>query len=81
MATYIYETIPADPGQEKRRFEIQQSMNDAPLTKDPETGLPVKRIISGGYGYVGSSKDSGSSAPTSQGGGCGHGACGCGHGH
>jgi len=50
MAVYIYETIPKNPKQKPRRFEVQQSMKDAPLTKDPETGLPVKRVITGGSG-------------------------------
>ncbi len=33
-------------------FEIIQSINDAPLTTCPDTGQPVKRIISGGGGVV-----------------------------
>ncbi len=33
-------------------FEITQSINDAPLTACPDTGQPVKRIISGGGGVV-----------------------------
>ncbi|MDA0811760.1 MAG: zinc ribbon domain-containing protein [Verrucomicrobia bacterium] len=52
MATYIYQTIPANPGEEPRRFEVQQKMSDPPLEKDPETGLPVKRIITGGSGVI-----------------------------
>ena len=52
MATYIYETIPKNPKQKPRRFEVVQKMTDAPLTKDPETGLPVRRVISGGSGMV-----------------------------
>lgn len=52
MATYIYETVPTNPKQKPRRFEVQQSMKDAPLTKDPETGLPVRRVISGGCGNI-----------------------------
>jgi len=85
MATYVYETIPTDPNKPRRRFEVKQSMKDAPLTADPETGDPVQRVISGGYGFVGSSKsESAAHAPApahSHGGGCGHGGCGCGHGH
>jgi predicted nucleic acid-binding Zn ribbon protein len=50
MPAYIYETIPQKRGQKPRRFEVQQSMMDAPLTKDPESGLPVKRVITGGSG-------------------------------
>jgi predicted nucleic acid-binding Zn ribbon protein len=52
MATYIYETIPGKKGQKPRRFEVEQKMTDAPLMKDPETGLPVRRVITGGSGLV-----------------------------
>lgn len=52
MATYIYETIPKRAGRKPRRFEVRQSMNDAPLTKDPETGAPVRRVMAGGYGII-----------------------------
>ena len=48
MATYIYETIPQKPGEEPRQFEFVQKMTDPPLTHHPETGLPVRRIITGG---------------------------------
>lgn len=50
MAIYIYETIPSKKGQKPRRFEVEQSMKDDPLTKDPKTGEPVKRVITGGSG-------------------------------
>ena len=33
-------------------FEFIQGMNDEPLTTCPDTGQPVKRIISGGGGVV-----------------------------
>ena len=52
MATYIYETIPQKKGQKPRRFEIQQSMKDDALTKDPKTGEPIKRVITGGTGSI-----------------------------
>lgn len=52
MATYVYETIPKNPKDRPRRFEVEQKMSDPPLTKDPETGLPVRRIIVGGSGLV-----------------------------
>lgn len=52
MATYIYETIPTNPKDKPRRFEVQQRMSDPPLKKDPKTGLPVRRIITGGSGLV-----------------------------
>ena len=53
MATYVYETIPARSGQPSRRFEVIQSMKDAPLTCHPDTGEAVRRVITGGYGLMG----------------------------
>ena len=52
MATYIYETVPDSPDVPVRRFEIKQSMKDAPLTHDPQTGQKVRRVISGGVGIM-----------------------------
>ena len=53
MATYVYETLARTAkGAPMRRFEHVQSMKDAPLTTDPETGLPVDRVIMGGYGTI-----------------------------
>jgi predicted nucleic acid-binding Zn ribbon protein len=71
MATYVYETIPEKPGDEVRRFEVRQSMRDEPLTRDPESGLPVKRVILGGFGIM--TKGAAQAAPE---GGCGAGECG-----
>lgn len=71
MATYIYETIPQKKGEKPQQFELQQSMKDAPLTQHPESGVPVRRLITGGLGFTGSAKqDSGGGQS------CGHG-CGC----
>ncbi len=73
MATYVYETTPAKDGDEVRRYEIRQSMKDAPLTKHPETGEPIRRIITGGLGFIGvGSRRSSSPAPRrpKHGGGC-----------
>ena len=70
MTTYIYETIPADDSNEPKVFEFQQRMTDRPLTKHPETGEPVRRIISGGLGIMQKSKAS-APAPSSCGSGCG----------
>jgi predicted nucleic acid-binding Zn ribbon protein len=50
MPTYVYETIPAKADDEPRRFEVFQKMNDEPLAVDPDSGLPVRRIITGGIG-------------------------------
>ena len=58
MATYIYETIPQSDDEEPVRFEIQQSMKDKPLKKHPEPTQPIRRVITGGFGYL---KPSGSS--------------------
>lgn len=44
MVTYLYETLPR-AGKAVRRFEIQQSIKDAPLKKHPETGEPIRRCI------------------------------------
>jgi predicted nucleic acid-binding Zn ribbon protein len=76
MPTYVYETT----GKTKRRFELRQSMNDAPLKHDPETGEPVIRVISGGYGIIEKGGAKSHSAPAPSGGGhCCGGGCGCGH--
>jgi len=65
MTTYVYETIPQIPGVEPRRFEVRQSMNEAPLKRDPETGEPVRRVISGGFGFVAQKASSSSTSPGS----------------
>ena len=52
MAIYIYETIPKNPKGKPRRFEVEQKMSAAPLKTDPQTGLPVRRVITGGSGLV-----------------------------
>jgi predicted nucleic acid-binding Zn ribbon protein len=73
MATYIYETVPDSPEVAVRRFEIKQSMKEAPLTQDPQTGQKVRRIISGGLGIMTGAR-SAVQAPRSS---CGTGRCGC----
>ncbi len=52
MATYIYETIPQKKGDKVKRYEIQQKMSEDALTKHPETGEPIKRVITGGAGNI-----------------------------
>ena len=52
MATYIYETIPQKKGEKPRQFETVQKMSDAALTHEPETGIPVRRIIVSGSGNI-----------------------------
>lgn len=57
MPTYIYETIPESAAEKPQRFEVRQSMNDRPLRRHPETGQPVQRVITGGFGYLPSGSD------------------------
>ena len=45
MPMYEYVVLRTD-GSESDPFEVIQGINDAPLTKHPETGEPVRRIIS-----------------------------------
>jgi len=71
MPIYVYETM----GKTKRRFEVKQSMKDAALKHDPETGEPVQRVITGGYGLIEKGKGKTGGKPTSSG-SCGSG-CGC----
>jgi len=52
MPVYVYETIPPLPDQPVRRFEVKQSMSEPALTRDPQSGQPVRRVISGGYGLM-----------------------------
>ena len=44
MPTYVYRRP------DGTTFEHFQKISDAPLTADPETGVPVQRVISGGAG-------------------------------
>jgi hypothetical protein len=66
MPTYVYETT--DTSKPVRRFEVQQRMSEAALTQDPATGEPVRRVISGGLGFI---APKGDAQPM-----CGTGACG-----
>ncbi len=82
MATYIYETLPPYPGELPQRFEVIQSMKDAPLARHPDTGEPVRRVITGGYGFIGTAAKATPAPRVARGGGgcgCG-GACMCGRG-
>jgi predicted nucleic acid-binding Zn ribbon protein len=74
MPIYVYETT--DETKPRRQFEVKQSMKDAPLKNDPETGEPVARVISGGFGFMekGAAK---APAPARSGHRCGGGGCGC----
>jgi len=75
MAIYTYETIPASPDEPVHTYELRQSMRDDAFTHHPETGEPIRRVITGGLGIMTSGKG-GSSSP-SGGHSCGMGGCGC----
>lgn len=47
MPTYDYECTSCN-----HRFSSQQSMADQPMTKCPECGGPVSRMITGGGGFI-----------------------------
>lgn len=77
MPIYVYETIPAAAGAAPERFEVRQSMSEAPLTRHPDSGEPVRRVLSGGLvmftnGQAGDQCGVPGGAP---GGGCGSGNC------
>jgi hypothetical protein len=44
MPTYVYAVIEPD-GSDGAIFEVVQSMRDAPLTVHPESGKPVRRLV------------------------------------
>lgn len=58
MPVYVYETIPEAKGEPSRVFEVKQSMKEPALIHDPESGLPVRRVIQGGHLFSRSSSDS-----------------------
>lgn len=74
MTTYVYETIPSKGGQKPRYYEIKQGMNEKPLTRHPETGEAIRRVVLGGFGLLSSRVP----ADSASGGGCcgGAGCCG-----
>ncbi len=72
MPTYVYETTDSKA---VRRFEIKQSMREDALRFDPDSGRPVRRVISGGYGYLEKGRKTEAGAAT--GGSCASGGCGC----
>lgn len=77
MAIYVYETIPQGGGDKVRTYEIRQSMSDAALTKHPETGEAIRRVITGGTGIMTSSKGGTPAPRPAAGGHCCGGGCGC----
>ena len=52
MPTYVYESIPVG-NEAPERFEVFQSMNEERILVQPETGGPVRRVITGGLAVMG----------------------------
>jgi len=73
MPTYVYEPIHQKGGAKPRYYEIKQKMDDQPLTKHPETGEPIRRVVLGGFGTLSSKgrADSGSGCGCKPGNCCG----------
>jgi predicted nucleic acid-binding Zn ribbon protein len=65
MPTYVYETIPESASATPQRFEVRQSMSEPALTRHPQTGAPVRRVITGGTGLMGGSSSSPAARPSS----------------
>ena len=74
MPTYVYESVAAP----HERFEVSQRMSEAALTTHPDSGVAIRRVISGGLGFLGASNQASGPGATPTG-GCGTG--GCGHAH
>jgi predicted nucleic acid-binding Zn ribbon protein len=74
MPTYVYETIPNTPATAAERFEIRQPFDEVALSVHPETGVPVRRVISGGLAVLPNGSPT-SKAPQH---GCGPATCQCG---
>jgi predicted nucleic acid-binding Zn ribbon protein len=78
MPIYTYETVPSAPDEPVRRFEVRQAMSEPALTHDPQTGAPVRRVLSGGLTVLSRSAGAGPRRAAEPAGGCGLGeGCGC----
>ncbi len=70
MATYEYEIIGKD-GSPRGVLEVEQRMSDPALTHHPETGEPLRRILSSTFAH-----HAGGAASSYDLGGCASGTCG-----
>ncbi len=84
MAVYEYEILGPD-GQARGIYEAEQKMSDPPLARHPETGEPLRRILtrtfarsSGETASTDCAAGSCGLGPYGQGGGCSSGLCGLG---
>ena len=67
MPTYVYETVPSKKSEKPVEFEVWQQMSDEPLKAHPETGQPVRRVLTSGLAIVSKKGDC-----------CRQSGCGCG---
>jgi len=82
MAVYEYEIL-GPGGSVQGIYEVEQKMSDAPLTHHPETGAPLRRILSATFAHGSRSGDispcasgaCGVDTDFSSGGGCASGTC------
>jgi len=72
MPVYEYEILGPD-GQARGIYEVEQKMSEPALTQHPETGEPLRRILSSTFARGSASVDMGCGS-----GGCGFGGCGMG---
>jgi len=70
MPTYVYETVSPTP----ERFEVRQRFDEPALAIHPQTGEPVRRVLSGGLAVLPNGVKS-SDGPEA---GCGPSNCQCG---
>lgn len=78
MPVYVYETIPQSAADVSQTFELRQSMSEPCLAAHPDSGVPVRRVLSGGLATFtgGTATAAPGRGPAYGGGGCGSG-CGC----
>lgn len=84
MAIYEYEILDRD-GNVQGVYEVQQKMSEPALTEHPETGQPLRRILSATFAHgskgaesssVGDCASGACGMPSGFGGGCPGGMCG-----
>lgn len=81
MPVYEYEIVGPD-GNARGIYEVEQKMSEPALTRHPETGEPLRRILSSTFAHGSADSDGGgcASGACEVGGGCGMGGGGCGGG-
>lgn len=82
MPVYEYEILGPD-GVARGVYEVEQKMSEPALTRHPQTGEPLRRILSSTFAGASSSSassDAGCASGACDFGGCGMGGGGCGGG-